>query len=46
MHMHHRLLYEAPQKEEGRAIVIEVEEELEALEEDKEFYAANFELMG
>jgi hypothetical protein len=44
--MHHRLLHEALQKEEARAIVIEVEEELETLEEDEEFYAANFEFQG
>jgi hypothetical protein len=46
MRMHNRLLHEALQKEETRAIVIEVEEELEALEEDEEFYAANFEFLG
>ncbi len=46
MCMHHRLLHEALQKEEARAIVIEVEEELETLEEDEEFYAANFEFLG
>ncbi len=44
--MHNRLLHEALQKEETRAIVIEVEEELEALEGDEEFYAANFEVLG
>jgi hypothetical protein len=46
MRMHHRLLHEALQEEEARVIVIEVEEELEALEEDEEFYAANFEIIG
>jgi hypothetical protein len=46
MRMHNRLLHEALQKEETRAIVIEVTEELEALEEDEEFYAANFEVLG
>jgi hypothetical protein len=46
MRMHHRLLNEVLQKEETRAIVIEVEEELEALEEDEEFYAAYFEFLG
>jgi hypothetical protein len=44
--MHHKLLHESVEKEEARAIVIEVEEELEALEEDEEFYAANFEVIG
>jgi hypothetical protein len=42
---HHRLLHQALQKEEARAIVIEMEEELETLAEDEEFYAANFEFL-
>jgi hypothetical protein len=46
MRMHSKLLHEALQKEETRAIVIEVEEDLEEPEEDEEFYAANFELLG
>ncbi len=41
--MHSKLLHEALQKEETRAIVIEVEEEPG---EDEEFYAANFEFLG
>ncbi len=45
MRMYSRLLHEALQKEENRAIVIEVEEELEEPEEDEEFYAANFEFL-
>jgi hypothetical protein len=44
--MHSRLLHEALQKEETRAIVIEVEEGPEEPGEDEEFYAANFELLG
>ncbi len=44
--MHSKLLHEALQKEETRAIVIEVEEGPEEPGEDKEFYAANFELLG
>jgi hypothetical protein len=44
--MHSKLLHEALQKEETRAIVIEVEEDPEGPEEDEEFYAANFELLG
>jgi hypothetical protein len=44
--MHSKLLHEALQKEETRAIVIEVEEDSEEPEEDEEFYAANFELLG
>ena len=43
MRMHSRLLHGALQKEETRAIVIEVED---GPEEDEEFYAANFELLG
>ncbi len=46
VHMHSKLLHEALQKEETRAIVIEVEEEPEKPGEDEEFYAANFELLG
>jgi hypothetical protein len=46
VHMHSELLHEALQKEETRAIVIEVEEGPEEPGEDKEFYAANFELLG
>ncbi len=46
LRMHSRLLHEALQKEETRAIVIEVEEDPEEPEEDQEFYAANFELLG
>jgi hypothetical protein len=44
--MHSKLLHEALQKEETRAIVIEVEEDPEEPGEDEEFYAANFELLG
>ena len=44
--MHSRLLHEALQKEETRAIVIEVEDGPEEPGEDEEFYAANFELLG
>jgi hypothetical protein len=44
--MHHRLLHDAPQREEARAIVIEVEPEPEEPEEDEEFDAANFEDIG
>jgi hypothetical protein len=44
--MHSKLLHEALQKEETRAIVIEVEEDSEEPEEDEEFYAANFKLLG
>jgi hypothetical protein len=44
--MHSKLLHEAQQKEETRAIVIEVEEDPGEPEEDEEFYAANFELLG
>ncbi len=44
--MHSQLLHEALQKEEIRAIVIEVEDGPEEPGEDKEFYAANFELLG
>ncbi len=43
--MHSKLLQEALQKEETRAIVIEVEEGPEEPGEDEEFYAANFELL-
>jgi hypothetical protein len=43
MHMHHRLLHDALQREEVRAIVIEVEPELDKPGEDEELYAANFE---
>jgi hypothetical protein len=46
MRMHNKLLHEALQKEETRAIVIEVEEDLGEHEEDEEFYTANFELLG
>jgi hypothetical protein len=44
--MHSKLLHEALQKEETRAIVIEVEDGPEEPGEDEEFYAANFELLG
>jgi hypothetical protein len=44
--MHNKLLHEALQKEETRAIVIEVEEDMEEPEEDEEFYAANFKFLG
>jgi hypothetical protein len=44
--MHSKLLHEALQKEETRAIVIEVEDDPEEPGEDEEFYAANFELLG
>jgi hypothetical protein len=44
--MHSKLLHEALQKEETRAIVIEVEEDPEEPGEDEEFYAANFELLS
>jgi hypothetical protein len=44
--MHSKLLHEALQKKETRAIVIEVEEDPEEPGEDEEFYAANFELLG
>jgi hypothetical protein len=44
--MHSKLLHEALQKEETRAIIIEVEEDPEGPEEDEEFYAANFEFLG
>jgi hypothetical protein len=44
--MHSKLLHEALQKEETRAIVIKVEEDLEESGEDEEFYTANFELLG
>jgi hypothetical protein len=44
--MHSKLLHEALQKEETRAIVIEVEEDPEDPEEDEEFYATNFEFLG
>jgi hypothetical protein len=44
--MHSRLLHEALQKEEARAIVIEVDDGPEEPGEDEEFYAANFELLG
>ncbi len=46
MRIHSKLLHEALQKEETRAIVIEVEEDPEEPEEDEEFYAANFEFLG
>ncbi len=46
MRMHSRLLHGALQKEETRAIVIEVEDDPEEPGEDEEFYAANFELLG
>jgi hypothetical protein len=46
MRMHSKLLHEALQKEETRAIVIEVEEDPEEPEENEEFYAANFESWG
>jgi hypothetical protein len=46
MRMHNRLLHQALQKEETRAVVIQVEEELEKPEEDEEFYAANFKFLG
>ncbi len=44
--MHSQLLHEALQKEETRAIVIEVGDGPEEPGEDEEFYAANFELLG
>jgi hypothetical protein len=44
--MHSKLLHEALQKDETRAIVIEVKEAPEEPGEDEEFYAANFELLG
>ncbi len=44
--MHSKLLHEALQKEETRAIVIELEDGPEEPGEDEEFYAANFELLG
>jgi hypothetical protein len=44
--MHSKLLHEALQKEETRAIVIEVEDGPEEPGEDDKFYAANFELLG
>jgi hypothetical protein len=44
--MHSKLLHEALQNEETRAIVIEVEEVPEEPGEDEEFYAANFKLLG
>jgi len=44
--MHSRLLHGALQKEETRAIVIEVEDDPEEPGEDEEFYAANFEILG
>ncbi len=44
--MHSQLLHEALQKEETRAIVIEVDDDPEEPGEDEEFYAANFELLG
>jgi len=44
--MHSRLLHEALQKEEAKAIVIEVEDDPEEPGEDEEFYAANFEILG
>ncbi len=40
--MHSRLLHGALQKDEARAIVIEVEDDPEEPGEDEEFYAANF----
>ncbi len=46
MRMHSRLLHGALQKEETRAIVIEVEDDPEGPGEDEEFYAANFEILG
>ncbi len=46
MRMHSKLLHEALQKEETRAIVIEVEEDPEEPEEDEEFYAANFKFLS
>ncbi len=46
MRMHSRLLHGALQKEEARAIVIEVEGDPEEPGEDEEFYAANFEILG
>jgi hypothetical protein len=44
--MHSKLLHEALQKGEIRAIVIEVEEGPEEPGENEEFYAANFELLS
>ncbi len=44
--MHSKFLHEALQKEETRAIVIEVEEEPEEPGEEEEFYAVNFELLS
>ncbi len=42
VHMHSKLLHEALQKEETRAIVIEVEEGPEEPGEDEEFYAMSY----
>ena len=44
--MHSRLLHGALQREETRAVVIEVEDGPEEPGEDEEFYAANFEILG
>ena len=44
--MHSRLLHQALQKEEAKAIVIEVGDDPEEPGEDEEFYAANFEILG
>jgi hypothetical protein len=41
MQMHHKLLHDALQEEEARAVVIEVEPE--PSEDKEEFYAADFE---
>jgi hypothetical protein len=46
MRMHSRLLHQALQKEEAKAIVIEVGDDPEEPGEDEEFYAANFEILG
>ncbi len=46
MRMHSRLLHQALQKEEAKAIVIEVEDDPEEPGENEEFYAANFEVLG
>ncbi len=46
MPMHHRLLHDALQREEIRAMVVEVVPEPEEPKEDEEFYATNFEDLG
>ncbi len=46
LRMHSKLLHKALQKEETRAIVIEVDDGPEEPGQEEEFYAANFELLG